>query len=110
MDGRLSCQRISFLLVLVSASGAARTRPQYGGTLRVEIEGDPWQQSNGIARRLVYDGLVRMDSSGFVQPALATESKAENNNHRWQLKLRPGVHFSDGTAVTSVNVVASLNA
>ncbi len=101
---------ISFLLVLVSVCAGARTRPHYGGTLKVEIEGDPWQQPNGIARRLVYDGLVRLDSSGFVQPALAVEWKSENNDHRWQFKLRPGVHFSDGTAVTSVNVVASLNA
>jgi len=97
-------------LVLISVCAGARTRPHYGGTLRVEIEGDPWQQPNGIARRLVYDGLVRLDSSGFVQPAMATDWKAENNNHRWQFKLRPGVHFSDGTPVTSVNVVASLNA
>ena len=54
---------ISFLLVLVAVLGGARTRPHYGGTLRVEIEGDPWQQPNGIARRLVFDGLTRMDAS-----------------------------------------------
>lgn len=76
----------------------------------MEIEGDPWQQPNGIARRLVYDGLTRMDARGFVAPALALDWKADSGNHRWQFRLRPGVHFSDGTPVTSVNVVASLNA
>ena len=101
---------ISFFLVLVSVVAVARTRPHYGGTLRVEIEGDPWQQPNGIARRLVYDGLTRMDSSGLARPALAVEWKSENSNHRWQFKLRQGVSFSDGTAVTSINIVASLNA
>ena len=101
---------ISFLLVLVTVLGHGRTRPHYGGTVRVEIEGDPWQQPNGLARRLVYDGLTRMDSSGLPQPALAADWKADNDRHRWQFRLRPGVHFSDGTPVTSVNVVGSLNA
>ncbi len=101
---------ISFLLVLVSVFGGARTRPRYGGTLRVEIEGDPWQQPNGIARRLVYDGLARSDTSGSVMPALALDWKADSDRHRWQFRLRPGVRFSDGTPLTSVNVVGSLNA
>ena len=101
---------ISCLLVLFGWTAQARTRPHYGGTLRVEIEGDPWQQPNGIARRLVYDGLTRMDARGFVVPALALDWKADSDHHRWQFHLRPGVHFSDGTPVTSVNVVASLNA
>jgi len=101
---------ISFFLVLVTVLGHARTRQHYGGTLRVEIEGDPWQQPNGIARRLVYDGLTRFDTNGKPVPALAVEWKAENDSHRWQFRLRPGVQFSDGTAVTSVNVVSSLNA
>lgn len=101
---------ISFVLVLVTVLGHGRTRPHYGGTLRVEIEGDPWQQPNGLARRLVYDGLTRMDSRGLPEPALAADWKADNDRHRWQFRLRPGVHFSDGTPVTSLNVVGSLNA
>ena len=101
---------ISFLFVLVTVLGQARTRPHYGGTLRVEIEGDPWQQPNGIARRLVYDGLTQIDASGLPAPALAVDWKSDNDYRHWQFRLRPGVHFSDGTAVTSVNVVSSLNA
>ena len=101
---------ISFFLVLVALLAGARTRPHYGGTLRVEIEDDPWQQPNGIARRLVYDGLTRMDSGGLPVPALSADWKADNDHHRWQFRLRPDAHFSDGTPVTSVNVVSSLNA
>src|SRR5579863_1823455 len=100
---------ISFFLVLVALAAPARTRPHYGGTLRVEIEGDPWQQPNGIARRLVYDGLTRMDARGLAVPALAIDWSTDNDHHRWQFRLRPGVHFSDGTPVTSVNIVSSLN-
>lgn len=100
---------ISLFLVLVALAAHARTRPHYGGTLRVEIEGDPWQQPNGIARRLVYDGLTRMDVRGLPAPALAIDWTTDNDHHRWQFRLRPGVHFSDGTPLTSVNIVSSLN-
>jgi len=100
---------INFLLVLASVCGWARTRPLYGGTLHVEIEGDAWQRPDGLARRLVLDGLTRAGADG-VQPALAIEWKSDNDDHRWQFKLRPGVHFQDGAPLTSVAVVGGLNA
>jgi peptide/nickel transport system substrate-binding protein len=95
---------------LVCIGGWARTRPHYGGTIRAETEGDPWQKPDGIARRLVLDGLVEQSPSGELHPALAVEWKSENNAHRWQFKLRPGVHFQDGSPLTSVAVVAALGA
>ncbi len=57
---------ISCAIALLALPAAARTRPHYGGTLRVEIEGDPWQQPDGLARRLTLDGLTRMDADGVV--------------------------------------------
>jgi peptide/nickel transport system substrate-binding protein len=101
---------ISVFLVLVAISAPGRTRPHYGGTLHVEIEGDPWARPDGLAWRLVLDGLTAVDASGMVQPALAIDWKAENNAHRWQFHIRPGVQFQDGTPVTSVAVVESLSA
>ena len=101
---------ISFFLVLLTASAPGRTRPHYGGTLHVEIEGDPWARPDGLAWRLVLDGLTAVDASGEVQPALAVDWKSENSAHRWQFHLRPGVQFQDGTPVTSVAVVESLSA
>lgn len=102
---------ISLLLAAVAATAAiARTRPRYGETLRVEIAGDAWQRPNGLARGLVFDGLMQIDSNGMVQPALAIDAESENKDHRWEFHLRPGIHFHDGTALTSANVVASLNA
>jgi peptide/nickel transport system substrate-binding protein len=100
---------ISLLLATVAAGAEARTRPHYGGTLRVEIEGDPWQRPNGIARRLVLDGLTRIDADGIARPALAVEWKSDGSDHRWQFKLRPGVHFQDGSPLTSVAVAGALN-
>jgi len=101
---------ISFLIAGLALPGLARTRPHYGGTLHVEIEGDAWQRPDGLARRLVYDGLTSIGINGTLQPALATAWESDNNDHRWQFRLRPGVHFHDGSAVTSLNVVASLMA
>jgi peptide/nickel transport system substrate-binding protein len=74
----------------------------------VEIAGEPWQRPGGLARRLVFDGLTSIGADGLPQPALAVDWKSEDNDHRWQFRLRPGVHFHDGTPLTSVNVVASL--
>lgn len=100
---------ISCVLAMLILPLAARTRPHYGGTLHVEIEGDPWQRPDGIARRLVYDGLTTLDSRGTVQSALATGWESDNAGYRWQFRLRPGVYFHDGSPLTSTAVVQSLN-
>jgi MarR-like DNA-binding transcriptional regulator SgrR of sgrS sRNA len=100
---------ISCFVALLTLPAAARTRPHYGGTLHVEIEGDPWQRPNGIARRLVFDGLTTLDTTGAVQSALASGWESDNANHRWQFRLRPGVYFHDGSPLTSTAVVQSLN-
>jgi MarR-like DNA-binding transcriptional regulator SgrR of sgrS sRNA len=101
---------ISCLLASLALPAAARTRPHYGGTLRVEIEGDPWQRPGGLARRLMLDGLTRMDADGAAHPAIAVSWKSENQDHRWQFRLRSGVHFHDGAPLTSAAVVTALNA
>ncbi|MGB7265311.1 MAG: ABC transporter substrate-binding protein [Terracidiphilus sp.] len=104
---------ISFFLVFGCISAWGRTRPHYGGTLRVEVAGDPWGESknnpDGIARHLVLDGLTSLDADGNVRPALATDWQSADNNHRWEFTLRPGVHFHDGSPLTSTAVVMSLN-
>ena len=113
---------ISCLLAGLTLHAAARTRPHYGGTLRVEIEGDAWQQNaaqnatqpgalgSPQARRLIFDGLTRVDPDGTVRPALAVRWASENNDHRWQFWLRPGVHFQDSSPFGAAAVVTSLNA
>jgi len=63
-----------------------------------------------IARRLVYDGLTQLDFDGALRPALAVAWESDGNNHRWQFRLRPGVHLHDGSSLTSTAVAASLAA
>jgi len=101
---------ISCLLATLALPAAARTRPHYGGTLRIEIEGDPWQRPGGLARRLTLDGLTRMETDGAAHPALAVSWKSENQDHRWVIRLRSGVRFHDGSPLTSATAVTALNA
>lgn len=99
---------ISLLITALALPVAARTRPHYGGTLHVEVEGDPWQRPSGVARRLVMDGLTTLGPDGAVQPALAVRWASESDNHRWQFWLRPGVRFQNDSALTAVAVESSL--
>lgn len=99
---------ISCLMAVLAVAAAARTRPHYGGTLRVEIEGDAWGPHSELARRLVFDGLTRIDAAGVTQPALAVRWTSENTDHRWEFWLRPGVRFQDGAALTSAAIETSL--
>jgi peptide/nickel transport system substrate-binding protein len=100
---------ISFFLVLIGICAWGRTRPHYGGTLRVEIEGDPWNGPDGLARRLILDGLTTIGANGTPQPALAVRWASENNDQRWQFWLRPGVRLQNTEPLTAAMVVNSLN-
>jgi len=100
---------ISGVLLCVALAASARTRPHYGGTLRIEIRGDAWA-SDGLARRLVLDTLTNLSDSGAAQGALAVQWSAQNNDQRWDFQLRRAVRFQDGTPLTTDAVVASLTA
>jgi peptide/nickel transport system substrate-binding protein len=100
---------ISSLVVCLALSAGARTRSHYGGALRIETQGDPWRVPDGIARKLVFDGLTRFDDSGVVVPGLAIRWESQDSNLRWQFWLRPGVRFHDGAALTPAAVAASLS-
>ena len=91
-------------LLLCAMTAAASTRPQYGGTLRVETAAEP----DALVRALVFDTLTRVDASGAVAPSLAVRWAQDNDAQRWQFWLRAGVHFHDGSEMTADDVVRSL--
>lgn len=101
---------ISVALVCLTLSATARTRPHYGGALRVEIEGDAWQMPDGLARKLVLDTLTREAEAGGALPALAVRWESQNADHRWEFWIRPGVRFQDGEALTSDAIATALQA
>lgn len=100
---------ISCLLAAVLLPVAARTRPHYGGVIRIEVTGDPLATPDGIARRLIFDGLTTLGPDGSVQPALAIAWQSDNRDHRWQFSLRPDITFQDSSPLTASSVVDSLN-
>ncbi len=113
MSARSALNRILVLVVgcLLAVGAQARTRPHYGGTIRIAIESDPFQQPSGVALRLVLDGLTQpaTDGDSSAKPALALRWASEDNAHRWQFWLRPGVVFHDGSPLTGLAVVTALN-
>ena len=110
-------QLVASSLLFATLAGA-ETRPHYGGTLRIAMRAAPASidpgQPDWIASRnllpLVFDTLITFDRYGRLKPALAVFWEAEAGNQRWQISLRQGVVFQDGTAITSDAVAASLRA
>ncbi|MBB4913429.1 ABC transporter substrate-binding protein [Streptosporangium saharense] len=59
---------------------------------------------------LAYDTLLRLGPDGDVQPGLAVRwGYVGKNNTTFELKLREGVKFADGTPLTAQAVAASLD-
>jgi len=111
------------LCLALAAPLAAQLRPQYGGTLRVQIRAQvttldpaatPATPDEILAREklggLVFDSLVRLDEHGQPQPHLAISWQHDADWKQWQFRLRPGVKFHDGAPMTLSSVAMSLAA
>lgn len=100
-----------------TAISAHAQTPRCGGKLRVSSATaaatdtlDPAKQSNqtDYSRcNMVYNGLTWLDGSLTPQPALA-ESFTTRDAKTWVFKLRSGVTFHDGKALTPADVVFSI--
>lgn len=85
-------------------------------TLRIAASGnikvlDPGFTSAYITRNfgyMVYDTLFSQDSKGQPKPQMVSTYEVSKDGLRWRFKLRPGLKFSDGAPVTSVDAVASI--
>lgn len=55
----------------------------------------------------MFDGLVQFDANLQIQPALAPSWKLLDPL-TWEIKLRPGVHFHDGSGFTGQDVAFSM--
>jgi peptide/nickel transport system substrate-binding protein len=99
--------------IAATSGAAASTRPQIGGTLRVQMSErvdtiDPrqWPPAPGQAAAvervdsLVFERLTRLDEYGTVRPMLAVSWRSDAQFKHWQFYLRNGVKFSDGTPLT----------
>jgi oligopeptide transport system substrate-binding protein len=58
---------------------------------------------------LVFTGLVQFDNNLRVQPQLASSYQVSSDGLTWTFHLKPNLKFSDGTPLTSADVVYSIN-
>ncbi len=104
------------LLVLIAVVPAAAQ--DSGGTLNWSIEGVPDLPSLDPAKAsdaqdftvigLIYGGLVRFDGDLHVIPDLAESWSVSDDGLTYTFKLVPDAKFSDGTPITSADVIWSL--
>ncbi len=99
---------LSSLVATIALVANARTRPRYGGSLRIETSGALWGQTSP-ARALTTETLTHVDEQGRVQPWLAVKWESQNRNKRWLLTIRGGVKFHDGTTLAASSVAEILD-
>jgi peptide/nickel transport system substrate-binding protein len=105
---------VAFTLGTVGLPAQAQSQEK---TLRIAASAnikilDPGFTSAYITRNfgyMVYDTLFSQDSKGQPKPQMVSSYEASKDGLNWKFKLRPGLKFSDGAAVTPTDVVASIN-
>lgn len=60
-----------------------------------------------IAELQIFEGLTRLDKDNVPQPALAERWNVSDDGKTWTFVLRPGLVWSDGTAITADDFVYS---
>ncbi|HET9921389.1 MAG TPA: peptide ABC transporter substrate-binding protein [Ktedonobacteraceae bacterium] len=58
---------------------------------------------------MIFNGLVQFNDKAAIVPDLASSYSISSDGLTWTFHLRPGLKFSDGTSLTSVDVVYSLD-
>ncbi len=114
----------TFALLLVAVAGCTTGEgvdvdgadgASAGGVLNAAIGGepdqlDPHKTSAYYSFQVlenVYDTLVEPDANLEMKPSLATEWTTSDDQLTWTFTLREGVRFSDGSPLTSEDVVYS---
>lgn len=110
--------RSSRLLALVAAAASfvLQVHAQPAKTLKVVPHADvkildPTFTTAYVSRNfgyMVYDTLFALDAAGRPQPQMVDTYRKARDGRTWTFTLREGLKFSDGTAVTSADAVASL--
>jgi len=107
--------RIVFALLSLAlfCSTAHAQKPVYGGSLTiaqgVEPPGlDPTTATSAVIPRVVYsnvlEGLVKIDRTGKIVPALANDYKVSKDGKEYLFHLKKGVKFHDGKTFSAEDV------
>ena len=101
----------------VALSADAETRPRYAGKVDGALLGAPATLDPAAAQShaeltvtgMIFDTLYRIEITGSVEPRLAaTKPDLDSTKLVARIAIRKGVHFHDGSALTSADVAASL--
>ena len=101
----------------VLAEKAPAQNPAYGGTLIVTLSAeppglDPTTSPAATIKRVVhynlFEGLLKVDRSGKVVPALAKTYTVSKDGKEYTFTLHPGIKFHDGRPCTAEDVKISL--
>lgn len=101
-------------LMLVFGLALAQN-PVRGGTLQLAVDSSPAGLDPHVATAFatflitgeIYEGLVEVDERLAIQPSLAESWKVSDDGLKYTFKLRSGVTFHNGQAMTSADVVYS---
>src|SRR6056297_981622 len=98
---------------------SARAQPKRGGHLRAAIGHgqttdtlNPATYENSFTTSMsfaIHGRLTEVAADGSLKPEVAESWEASADASVWRFKLRPGVTFHSGKAVTVEDVVASIN-
>lgn len=106
---RLAAISLAIALVLAAAPSHARDLVVARGTEQASIDPHFNDAGNDVStNQNIYDRLVEMDAEQRERPGLATSWRALDPL-RWEIKLRTGVTFHDGSPFGPEDVVFSLD-
>ncbi|MDG0027728.1 ABC transporter substrate-binding protein [Trinickia sp. Y13] len=104
-------------LLVASTAAQAQAKPKQGGKIRVATQSsstaDTLDPAKGalatdyVRCNMIYNGLTELDEHLGAKMALATSFDTQDAKV-WVVKLRPGVQFHDGKALTPADVAYSL--
>jgi peptide/nickel transport system substrate-binding protein len=91
--------------------------PQQGGSITVGLEAETanwlpatgsWSPPGFNVAHAIYDALMARDEDGEVQPFLAESLEPNEELDEWELTLREGVTFHDGTPLNAEAIAHNL--
>ena len=93
--------------------------PKKGGTMRIGLQGgsssdslDPALATNQVMLSVIRmwgEPLVDLAFDGGIEPKVAESFSSSEDAVTWTFKLRPGIKFSNGQAVTAEDVVQTMD-
>jgi len=103
-------------IITAPAIRRARAQPSPAHTVRAVFHGDIptydpiWTTANmsAYAGGMVYDTLFGIDGDQKPQPQMVSKWGVSDDKLTWTFELRDGLKWTDGTDVTTADIVPSL--